>query len=451
MGIKSLFYLIGIISFNQPWVMSLLFILFYAGLGVYAMNRPVAAVVLYFGTSIMNPQARYPLFLGAPMAKIAAGLCLISCLINLKKLTFRMSPVLLPMIAFLIMANIATFTALNSELANQRFEEFNKIGLMVLLTIWVVADRKNFDFLFWGVLGCLSYNVLKNLVETQTFGEWVTIHGVAGWIADSNDWALALAMSLPLFYAALAMHWNRGWKIRVILGAAAAGAVLTLTMTSSRGGFLAMAGSGLVFLFMDRKPTRAVMAAAAIAIVVSFYMPSTYVDRVKSIFGLENVVEESWNKEDVNYGDGEDYTGAERAYYWRVAYEIMMDHPMTGVGWGNFIEEFKRRENLTDGVVAHSTWFQVGSESGIPGLATFALMILSSLVALLRAWLKARSQNDSWAEMYTRAIFSGIIAFCLGATFISRENSELLFIYIAMSAILPPLVSGTLENKKAAP
>jgi len=448
MGINSLLGLLGAVTFSQPWVMTVFFALLFTGLAAYSMVRPAAAVALYFAVSIMNPQASYPLFVDLPAAKIAAGICLFSCLINMRKLSVRLPLALLPMIAFLIMANISTWTALQPELADQRFQEFNKIGLMVLLTVWAITTRKDYVFLFWGIFGSLSYGVLKNLVETQTNGAWVTVHGAAGWIGDSNDWALALAMGLPLFYCALATQWHTGWKRRIFLGTATAGALLTLTLTSSRGGFLAMAGSGAVFLFMDRKPLRALAPAMAIALVAGLYMPGAYVHKIGTIFGLEDTAVAAWNDETP---DDDEYTGAERVHYWRVASEVMLDHPLTGVGWGNFIEEFKRREDLKEGVVAHSTWFQVGAESGIPGLSFYALMVLTTLAGSLRTWFTARRTNDCWAEQHSRAILAGTTAFVIGATFISRENSELFFIYIAMSAVLAALVQKKDQQDTNAP
>jgi probable O-glycosylation ligase (exosortase A-associated) len=452
MGINSLLQLIGNVTFSQPLVMTALFVIFYLALGVLAFMRPVAAVVMYFGTSIMNPQASYPMFMDLPMAKTAAVLCLVVGILNSNKLSFRFPWLLLPMTCFLIMANIATFTAIHPELSDRRFEEFNKIGLMVLLTTWIVNDRKKYAFLFCGVLSSFAYDVLKNLVETQTKEVWVSIKGIAGWISDSNDWGLALAMCLPLFYAALALYWNRGWKVRIVLGAATAGALLTQTLTYSRGGFLAAAVSGIVFVLLDPKPQRSLLVAAAVLGVVVFYMPSSYVDKVETIFGLEGKAASAWDK---NLDDTDEYTGAERAFYWRIAYEIMRDHPMSGIGWGNFINEFERRGHTGEGVVAHSTWFQVGAESGAISLFFYIVMIVSTLVSTFITLLKARRQNDTWVENHCRAIFSGMIAFCVGATFLSRENSELLFLYVVMSAVLGTFVAknaaGRYETNSASP
>lgn len=441
MGINSLLGFLGSLTFSQPMVMTAFFVFFYAGLACLAFVRPVAAMVMYFGTSIMNPQASYPMLMGIPLAKIAAGVALLVCLCNLRRLTYRFSVPLVIMLAFLGMAYVSATAAVQPELAQKRLDEFLKVVLLSFLTVWSITNRKDYGFFFWGILASLFYDILKNLVETQTRQAWVGIQGVAGWINDSNDWALALAMGLPLFYAALALYWNRGWKVRVALGLAAVGGLLTLTLTYSRGGFLAAAISGLAFLALDRKPWRTVWVGGLMALVVAVYMPSSYVERVESIFGLEEKAASAWeNKADEN----EEYTGTERVYFWRIAYEIMRDNPVHGVGWGNFIREYKQRLGTSEGFVAHSTWFQVGAEGGEITLSLYAMMIIAGLVAAFRAFLRARRAGDLWGELHARGLFAGLIAFCIGATFLSRENSELLFVYIAMSSALSGLVPRAL-------
>ena len=454
MGIKYLLSLLGAVTYSQPWMMAAIFAAFYLSLGVLAFSRPVAAMVMYFGTSIMNPQMNYPLFMSIPLAKTTAGLALLVCLLNAGKLVVRLPLSLLPVLAFLGMACVSAFAAVRPELADKRLEEFLKVGLMLFLTVWVVRSREDYDFLFWGILGSLAFNILKNLVETQTNGNWVAIRGTAGWITDSNDWGLAIAMALPFFYTALVLQWRRSVKWRIALGLAAAGALLALTMTSSRGAFLAAAVSGTIFVAMDRKPWRALAFAAALAGIAAIYMPGSYVSRVSSILGLEQTATSAWAKD---LDDEQEYTGAERVLYWRYAYEIMKDHPWAGVGWGNFIEEFKQRAGLKEGFVAHSTWFQVGAEAGVVSLALYFLMLFAGIATALAVWRQARQRADTWAEYQARALACGLIAFCVGATFLSRENSELLFIFLGMSAILaflaktsprPALPKGALGHSR---
>lgn len=433
MGFNTLLQLVGAVTYDQPWVMTTLFTLFYVLLGVRSLTQPVAAVVMYFGTVIMNPQNNYPILMDIPLAKIMAGWCVLACLLNCGKLSFKFHPLLVLVLVFLLTANISAFYAVVPELAEKRFEEFNKVGIMLFVTIWAVNNRKDYEFLFWGLTGSFFYNILKNLVQTQTKGRWVTVTGTAGWLGDSNDWALALAMALPLFYTALSLQWNRGWRSRLIFGIATAGALLTLTMTSSRGGFLAAAIPGMIFLAMDRKPGRAALIATLLAVVVSLYMPGAFLRKIESLAGLSDKATTTWSE---GVAENEEYTGAERIYYWKVATQIMQDHPLTGVGWGNFVKEFAKLENLDEAPVAHSTWFQVGSEAGITGLVAFLVMIFTSMCAILSCWIGSRNINDDWIQVHSRCILIGIISFCIGGTFISREYSELLFLYIAMSSIL---------------
>lgn len=440
MGINTLLQLIGALTFEQPWVMTAIFACFYIVLGVRSLTHPVAAVVLYFGTVIMNPQNSYPVFMDIPVAKLAAGWCVLACLLNSGKLTFKFHPLLVLVCAFLLMANLSALCALAPELAEKRLEDFNKVGIMLFITLWAVSDRKDYDFLFWGVTGSFFYDIFKNLIQTQTKGQWVVVTGTAGWLGDSNDWALALAMALPLFYAALITTWSRGWRARLFFGLAAAGALLTLTMTSSRGGFLATAIPGTLFLAMDRKPGRAALCGVLLAAVVAVYMPGAFLKKIESLTGMTDKAAAAWS---TGVDEEEEYTGAERVHFWHVASKIMQDYPTTGVGWGNFAPEFARRENLSEGIVAHSTWFQVGAEAGVTGLATFAALITAALVVALNAWRRFRRDGDGWGEMHARVLLIGLLAFCVGGTFISREYSELLFLYIAMTIIITSMPTNS--------
>ena len=433
MGFNTLLYLLGAVTLEQPWLMTVLFSLFYIVFGLLSLTRPVAAVVMYFGTVIMNPQNSYPVFMDLPVAKVMAIWCILISMLNFGKLRFRFHFIIFLVLVFIFTANMSDLYSLSPLLSDKRTEEFNKSFIMLFITVLVVNNRKDYEFLFWGLTGSFFYNILKNIIQTQTKGQWVVVTGTAGWLGDSNDWALALAMALPLFYRALAVKWNNGWLARLSYSLATAGALLTLTMTSSRGGFLAAAIPGVVFLAMDRKPGKAALVSFALACVVAVYMPGTFLRKIESLAGMSDKVTTSWNN---GADEDQEYTGAERVYYWKVAKQIMEEHPLTGIGWGNFADEFARREGLSEGIVAHSTWFQVGAEAGMTGLAAFSAMIAGAIGYSFMSWRRFRRTGDTWGEMHSRVLLTGLLAYCVGGTFISREYSELLFLYIAMTAVI---------------
>ena len=434
--INTLLRLTGSLTFNQPWVMTGLFAIFYCTLGLVSLQRPAAALVMYFGTVIMNPQIFYPLFMDVPLAKIVVGWCFLVFLINSDKLRPRWHPLLWLMLAFLATSLVSAQYALSTDLAQPRFLEFNAVCLMIILTIFGIKDQNDYNLLTYGVLGSIFYNVLRNLVQTQTEGIWVVVKGTSGWLRDSNDWALALAMALPMFYAAVVSHWSKSLKLRIFYSVATLGALLTLTMTSSRGGFLAAAISGTLFLLMDRKPAKAMMVAALMVVVVSMHMPNSFRTKLESFADMSHQASQAWN---TGIDQEAEYTGAERVYFWKMSLEIMLQHPLTGVGWSNLAEQLQKRLGLREGLVAHSTWFQVGAEAGVTGLATFLGMIAASLLTCFNIWRHARRCGDSWRALQARVLFCGLVAYCVGGTFISREYSELLFLYIAMTVTLRQL------------
>lgn len=435
---NRIFSLLGALTFNQPWVMTGLFALYYMTLFSVSLSQPVAGAIMYFGTSIMNPQNDFPLLSDLPMAKIVAGLCLTACLFNLGKLRSPFSWGFFPMALFILWAVVSALYAQQPALADKRMEEFLKIGLMAPLAAACVRDRRGYGLLFWGVLGSFWYCVLKNLVETQTKSSWYAVHGTGGWIGDSNDWGLALSMALPMFWTAFQLAGKDSLKLRVFHGLTMVSAFLALTLTASRGAFLSTLAALGVLILTEKKRARALAFAAAAALAVSFYMPASYADKMATIFHLSDDAKDAWAG---TMDEQSEYTGAERVHFWRVALKMMNDHPWVGVGWGNFVPSFATYSPGEDGAVAHSTWFQIGAEAGVPALIFFLATLMTAMCMALRVMLA--SGEDAWLRAHSRCLLAGLTAFVVGASFISRENSELLFLYVAMTAILGFLCKKT--------
>ncbi len=83
-------------------------------------------------------------------------------------------------------------------------------------------------------------------------------------------------------------------------------------------------------------------------------------------------------------------SGNERLFFWRIAIEMFMRHPLFGVGINSYMSNFPhqvgelRYVSLQSGAYAHSVIFQVLAETGLAGLATF-LVLLKNIFQ--KAWL----------------------------------------------------------------
>ncbi len=128
-------------------------------------------------------------------------------------------------------------------------------------------------------------------------------------------------------------------------------------------------------------------------------------------------------------------SNTERLLMWKSASQMFLDHPLTGVGLGNYKTQYQEKYISPEAQEkkqehAHSNFFQMLGENGLVGLAgylTFFLFIL--LKSLFEAW-KGR-------EFYSAIIFSITLAiFLQGLTEFNFGNSAVIRCYWGLLAIL---------------
>ena len=91
----------------------------------------------------------------------------------------------------------------------------------------------------------------------------------------------------------------------------------------------------------------------------------------------------------------------QRVYYWQSALKIINEHPVAGIGAGNFRTVYPRfkNANANETIYTHNSYLQIWAESGFPALAFFVLFVF----IVFNAALKRKPEP----------INAGIIAGCL--------------------------------------
>lgn len=424
--------IIGLTFYNQT-VLTVFWVGLFGVALFKGMGKPVVMIGLYFSLSIINPQSSLSIFSSLPLMKLMIVLALLSLMVNSHQVYFRFPIIFFVFFGFIICSGISYLCAVDPGLAAKRYWEFNKIFFVCLLTLSVLITRDDYDFLHKAIVYSFYFLILKTLAETQTMNRWYAVQGPGGWIGDSNDWGVAIAMFLPFVYMEVVKA--KTLVLKIFHSLAGISTLLALTFTSSRGAFLATVFACLILLVTEPKRFKALLVGMMVFMVVSYYIPESYLGQVRSIFESSDYVDQAWQGE----LDTEEYSGAERVWNWKLAKRMMDDYPYTGVGWGNYVSMKQYYDPNPEPTVAHSTWFQIGAEAGYTGLGIYLLLILLTFRSLHISWQIGKKQNDPWLVLNARCLAAGLMAFCVGATFISREYSDLLFCYICMTVAMSKL------------
>lgn len=235
----------------------------------------------------------------------------------------------------------------------------------------------------------------------ESFGTSVRASGLAG---GANTTVRLFVYALVMLSFLLRSINTRFAKLIGVFGIAilVAGVVATV----SRTGFLLLIIS-LFMIFWDELTKRIkasmLLGFMAIVLIAFFWIPDSY-----WIFMLQDVP--------VKIMEGTDTIGF-RYQLWQAAWKMWQDHPIVGVGIGQFanLSRFYGAHPESGGyfVGAHSIYFALLAENGIIGLALYVGLMISSLVQLARI---ARSGHGEWSDLARTWLFLLLLVLIGGIT-----------------------------------
>ena len=317
----------------------------------------------------------------------------------------------------------------SGHVADAQFQmvRVSKILLMTAVTILVVTSREKLRFL--SMVTAASFGLLA--IKGTVFG-LKTSGGSRVWgppdsfIADNNDMALAMNMSLPLLYF-LARNEERRW-LRLALYATFYCGIVTVLLTYSRGGLL---GLGVVVVYvaiMSKHRFFALGAIAAGVLVALTFAPAKWTQRMSTLTSGQL-----------------DDTAMQRVITWEFGWNFVQHYPITGGGFEVFpdVSIFQRYalRQLPGGVYQaaspHSIYFQVLGEHGFVGFLLYASLLLSSLYSLRKMRRRAkRVPALSWMVTYADMFTGSLLAYMISGTFLSRAYFDFFYQLIASVIIM---------------
>ena len=236
-----------------------------------------------------------------------------------------------------------------------------------------------------------------------------------GIISNANDLAAHLMLVLPFVFF-LAMKPGRFIVVRVALLAGIVFGVLIILKTGSRGALVGLIFIGLFCLLRASGTQRLgfILAIPLIAAILVPVLPQTTRSRLMMLF-VEDTRAEGENEA------GE--SSATRAYLFKKSLLYTWEHPVFGVGPGQF-ENFEGSSSRAQGEhgswhATHCTYTQISSECGIPALIFFVGALLVAGHLLNKTYKQAVLQRHKEIANASFCILLALIGYLTVAVFLA--------------------------------
>lgn len=223
-------------------------------------------------------------------------------------------------------------------------------------------------------------------------------------------WAIALPFSLKRW-------WSRVASIPIALGL-----IALIVFIANRGAFLGLAGGAVAVWATTRWKWRSVAASAPAFLLFALLLPKTTLGK-----RLDEAYQEGGFQE----------SAAARLELWGLGVDFAQQHPLFGLGPGNYTQYFNEFYHVEWNIAAHNMFVDIVAETGFPGLVIFAAIWYFATAALVRS-------RSRIADRPTRCLvmggFASIWVYLVTGSFLSLAS--LAFIYILVGLSLAIAMTG---------
>jgi O-antigen ligase len=312
----------------------------------------------------------------------------------------------------------------------------------------VLGTRRELERVLWTIaISSFFVSVLSIFAflgrPIGPFGATTLQEGRAqGATGDPSFFAALQLVALPLILV-LANEVKSLWVRLALYGTAVLG-IASVFSTVSRGGFLQLLAIVALLLVFPSRRLFASPTQKAVVMLIILAGGIAFFTRYQADLAprLETILHQGQG--------GATETASGRLVIWPAALDAYHSRPLTGIGYGAFVETSIDRMYDTRNTFignfkvhkeqVHNTFLGQLAELGIPGLILFLGLLGSTIRMLRRTATKARRAGEFFVNRVANALLLGIIAWCVGAFFISAETSRPIWIAIGICLALPKLI-----------
>jgi putative inorganic carbon (hco3(-)) transporter len=453
-------YLIGSTSLGVGVVLAVLVVL----AGIYVASRPEVGLYLLVAfvflnlSDIMKANFGIPSII-RPLIALMLVSVIVSRIVQRKPLIFRGTEFAILVFGLVIL--ISSFVAVDRVAATDELTEWIKNFALLLIVVQLSGEARVWKRAQW--LMVLSAGFLALLTCYQTFtGDYAnTFWGLAeapvhqitqgysnaratGPLGDPNFYGQILMMAYPMAVYRGLTEKRRFLRILGLLcGILIAAAVI---FTYSRGASLSLLVVTTLIILERRFNLYAIATAVALFLLLIVpTLPPRYLERVLTI-------------DDLVSRDAEMQTDKSFKGRWSegiAAAQMFLDHPVLGVGPGNYPAyylHYSYRLGLDDRAEtrqAHNSFLELAAEKGILGILSYLLVLFVVFTGLRRAKQQLSMVERTDLIPWVSALQLGLVSYLLTSIFLHGDYSRYLWLLIAFAAACTVMTEALVRQHHA--
>ncbi|MHC1770483.1 MAG: O-antigen ligase family protein [Flexilinea sp.] len=361
-------------------------------------------------------------------------------------------------VIYMIPYVFSILTATDSNAAMQNFDDIPKDSAIVLLIVLITYNMKLLLNLAKGlafsavIMG--SVCVFQYITKTYSniymgFGKGAQLNIVSGKtegfrttgvLEDPNYFAQIMIALVPICFILLLLEKKTKWKI--FYSYATFITIMTIIITFSRGGFLALAISIGIYFVLEKPGIKYVIFILFAGIIGFGFLPSEYQERIFSITDIGN---SSAIQSEVSFRG--------RASEAIVALEMIGDYPLTGVGPSNYPINYQRYSRLigldprTEEREAHNLFLQIGAEQGLFGLIIFCFTLFLALRGIFASRKELIYQEMPDEALLTTAFICSIGGYLACSMFLHNAYFRYYWIFFGIMMAIPGATRNSITER----
>jgi O-antigen ligase len=333
------------------------------GGSVIALARPFVGACVYCLFAVLRPQVMWSFSLPPDVAfsQYLAGATLLGWAVKGFPTGGRLrgtGSALLALAGLVVVTRLSAVWALSPR-AGEIAWQLEKIVLMMVITFLLLDSERRVKTLAWVYLIAQGYLCVDLNITYVTSGQNIIVILDGYGALNNNTFALSLLPGIGLGIM-MAIH-EGGWRHRLLATASTLAAVHIVLLSNSRGGYLGLMMIAVVTLYLVPKSAKSLAMITAVLIGVSLVVGPPVKSRFATLFA-----------------DELDDSAASRPELWGAAWNVMLEHPLLGLGPQGF-GEVSLNYGFEPGKAVHNLYLQTGTDSGFPAfllLMTFYALVL---------------------------------------------------------------------------